>query len=145
MQLNKAMLALGMVRSMGEATRLVKQGAVHVGGCIWPCNMRRCCPDEATHNTCPVPAAQQFKCTCGGWKKVTDFRQDVPEGQVVRISRGDWRLLIKEDDPNAPPANKGKNHHPGFNQLRGVGRVEISVLETTEPIDEPCQDSTEAV
>jgi hypothetical protein len=122
-----------MVRSMGEATRLVKQGAVNVGGCIPPCNMR-------------MPP---FKCSCGGWKKATDFREDLPTGMVIRVGKGDWRLLIKEDDPNAPPVKKGKNHHPGFNQLRGIGWVPVEKVEiqysTVEPKDEPCQVSPEAV
>jgi len=95
MQVNKAMLELGMVRSMGEVTRLVKQGAVLVGGCIQPCNMR----------------ITPFKCTCGGWRKVTDFREEVLSGTVVRIGKGNYRLLPRED---------GKQ---GFNQLKGIGWI----------------------
>lgn len=91
-----------MARSGAEANRLVKQGAVWIGGCIAPCNKRE------------FP----FVCTCNGWHKSTNPIEDVPSGQVIRIGNGmgENRLLVAEG-------------RVGFDQLMGIGRIPIE-LET---------------
>jgi hypothetical protein len=101
MKLAKALIELEMARSGAEAQRLVKQGCVWVGGCIPPCNAR-------------LPP---FKCTCNGWRKVLNPVEDVPEGQVLRIGDGSWRLL-----PSSDPNRK-------FDQVRGIGRIPDAEVE----------------
>jgi predicted rRNA methylase YqxC with S4 and FtsJ domains len=95
MKLAKALTALKIARSGSEAQRLIKQGAVLVGGCIPPCNGR-------------MPP---YKCTCNGWRKVTSPTEDIPAGQVVRISDGNWRLMNRLDNTS------------GFDQVPGIGWV----------------------
>jgi hypothetical protein len=112
MKLSKALTETGMARSGAEAQRLVKQGAVLVGGCIPPCNMRRCCGDnEESHlgEPCPLPVSMQFKCTCENWRKVTNPIEEIDSGEVMRIGDGGWRLLKREGVT-------------GFDQVPGIAR-----------------------
>jgi hypothetical protein len=95
MKLSKALVETKMARSGAEAQRLVKQGAVLVGGCIPPCN-----PRKEPYN----------KCTCGGWKKITNPVEDVNSGEVMRIGDGSWRLPKKESAQ-------------GFDQVPGIAWV----------------------
>jgi hypothetical protein len=92
MKLAKALVETGMARSGAEAQRLVKQGAIIVGGCISPCN-----PRKAPYNPC----------TCGGWRKITNPAEEVKGGEVMRIGCGNWRLLKKEGSQ-------------GFDQVQGI-------------------------
>lgn len=81
MKLAKALTALRVARTGAEAQRLIKQGAIWVGGCIPPCNAR-------------LPP---YKCVCNGWRKVLNPAEDVPAGQVVRIKDGNYRLMNRLD------------------------------------------------
>ena len=94
MRLAKAVTSLNMARSGAEANRLIKQGSILVGGCITLCNAR----------------IEPFKCTCNGWKKITNPVEEIDDGTVIRIKDGSWRVLPKD----------GK---PGFDQLPGIGRI----------------------
>lgn len=94
MRINKLMVDLGLARTGGEATRLVKQGAVLVGGCERDCHW-----------------INTGKCTCGGWKKETDPAKTVPNGSVIKVGTGHWRLLPRLDGQR------------GFEQVRGVARA----------------------
>ena len=100
MKLAKALVELKMARSGAEAQRLVKQGAVLVGGCIPPCNAR----------------LAPYVCTCNGWKKITNPVEDIAPGTVVRIGTGTWRLLQRD----------GKQ---GFDAVPGIGWVPEKNLE----------------
>lgn len=82
-----------MARSGSEASRLVKQGAVQVGGCS---------PDCTWFNT--------GRCACGGWQRMTDPVAEVAGGDAIKVGTGMWRLLKKDG-----------SH--GFDQVPGVGRV----------------------
>ncbi|HEX5426633.1 MAG TPA: hypothetical protein VFW94_24150 [Candidatus Acidoferrales bacterium] len=96
MKLTKAMVAIGLSRSVADAQRLVKQGAVWVGGCAPPCN----------------PRQEPFlKCFCGGWRKITNPAERVETGEKVRVSSGNWRLVNRTDG------------RPGWDQLPGIGEV----------------------
>ena len=95
MRLVKALTALRIARSGSEAQRFIKQGAIWVGGWIPPCNGR-------------MPP---YKCTCGGWRKVTNPTEDIPAGQVVRLSEGNWRLMNSLDGSSS------------FDQVPGIGWV----------------------
>jgi predicted rRNA methylase YqxC with S4 and FtsJ domains len=81
MRLAKVLTTLKMAQSGSEAQRLIKQGAVLVGGCIPPCNGR-------------MPP---YKCVCDGWKKITNPGEDVAAGQVVRIGDGNYRMIKRLD------------------------------------------------
>lgn len=80
MKLAKALVALNMARTGGEAQRLVKQGSILVGGCIPPCNAR----------------LHPYTCNCGGWRKVTNPTEEIKPDEVIRIGSGNWRF-VKDD------------------------------------------------
>lgn len=94
MKLAKALTELKMARSGAEAQRLIKQGAVLVGGCVPPCNAR----------------LAPFKCVCDGWRKITNPTEEVKPGEVVRVGDGNWRLLKAEGSSK-------------FDQIPGIGWV----------------------
>lgn len=81
MRVDQLMLASGMVLSRSEAQRLIKGGAVFMGGCVGPCNARRFqCPSFAGNN-------------CDLWLRVTDPTTEAIPGEVIRIGRGNYRLV----------------------------------------------------
>lgn len=93
MKLDKVLVDQKLARSRAEAQRLIKQGAVSVGGCAADCTFFK------TGN-----------CTCGGWEKTTDTQDDIPSGWCVKIGKGFWRRV---------PKLEGE----GFDQLNGVCKV----------------------
>lgn len=104
MKLALVLTSSGLARSNGEAARLIKQGAVTVGGCATTC-------DWFTTG----------KCSCGGWEKITDPRADVAAGLAVKVGSGNWRVMTRD--------NQGKPG-PVYDQVPGITRV-LSL--TTEP------------
>lgn len=96
MNLIIAMTTFGLARSNAEAHRLIKQGAVSVGGCIFPCNKRQ------------FP----YKCTCDGWHKATNPKEDVTSGKVIRVGpMGLYRFVTKMD------------RKQGIDTLKGICRI----------------------
>ena len=93
MRITKALTGLKLVRSNSEAYRLVKQGAVRAGGCTPECDF-----------------INTGVCHCGGWRRITDPKDEVRSGEVVKIGKGAWRLLPPMDDQ-------------GSMYVRGIGRV----------------------
>lgn len=89
-----AMFKFGLARSRAEAQRLVRQGAVSIGGCKEDCTF---------FNT--------GKCTCGGWEKIEKPNHDVPEGWCIRVGNGFYRTVKRIDG------------RPGVDQLKGVCHV----------------------
>jgi hypothetical protein len=100
MKIVKALVSLKMARSGSEANRMVKNGSVIAGGCIDPCNGR-------------MPP---YKCTCGGWRKITNPTEEIPSGYVIRIKDGSWRLLVRE--------GAVKSTGTVYDQVPGIGSVE---------------------
>lgn len=94
MKLTKLLTESGLARTGGEANRLVKQGAVQVGGCDPSCSFFK-----------------TGKCSCGGWVKVTDPTEEITEGFAVKVGTGMWRTLPRIDGEK------------GFDQIRGVCRA----------------------
>lgn len=94
MKISKLLVVTGLARTGGEANRLVKQGAVQVGGCD---------PDCSFFNT--------GRCACGGWEKVVNPVEDVQSGMAVKVGTGMWRLLPRIDGQQ------------GFDQVPGVARA----------------------
>lgn len=99
------MFATGLARSVSEANRLVKQGAVLVGGCK---------PDCTFFTT--------GSCTCGGWEKVTNPAQDISPGTCVKVGTGFGRTVAKIDGTS------------GFDQLKGVAKVPSEVISQDQEI-----------
>jgi hypothetical protein len=93
MRLGKVLTVTNLARSGSEATRLIKQGAVSVGGCD---------PDCEFFDT--------GKCSCGGWKKVTNPVEEVEAGLAVKVGDGNYRLMNKLEGT-------------GWDQVKGVARV----------------------
>ncbi len=93
MRITKALTGLKLARSNSEAYRLVKQGAVRAGGCTPGCDF-----------------INTGVCHCGGWRRITDPKDEVRSGEVVKIGKGAWRLLSPMDDQ-------------GSMYARGIGRV----------------------
>lgn len=90
MKLFRVLSSQGLARSNAEAQRLVKSGAVRVGGCSADCDFFH------TGN-----------CNCGGWERITDPTQEIAQGLVVKVGTGFWRLVTKMESR-------------GFDQLPGV-------------------------
>lgn len=95
MKLDLAMFTSRMARSRAEAQRLIKQGAVSVGGCVEDCTF-----------------FSTGKCTCGGWEKITKPNHEVPAGWCIKVGSGFMRTVKREGAQ-------------GFDQLRGVGKVPV--------------------
>lgn len=93
MKLFRILVERKLARSGGEATRLIKQGAVMVGGCELDCQF------FATG-----------KCSCGGWNKITDPIMEIAPGTCVKVGTGLWRCI---------PKLEGK----GYDQVNGIARV----------------------
>lgn len=121
MKLAKALTETGMARSGAEAQRLVKQGAVLVGGCTPLCPLRATPPectcqqqiDEILQGKERIAKPCRVKhgvCTCGGWTKIINPAEEIESGVVMRIGKDDWRLVQREGSA-------------GFDQVRGVARV----------------------
>lgn len=75
------MVATELARSVGEANRLIKQGAVSVGGCDPRCEFFK-----------------TGKCTCGGWSKATSPTQEIA-GQSIKVGNGFYRCLPRLNGP----------------------------------------------
>jgi hypothetical protein len=90
--LYKILVEEKLVRSRTEAERLIRQGAVSVGGCDPECTF------FATG-----------KCTCGGWRKVTKATEEIEIGLAVKVSNGFWRVMNRVDGP-------------GYDLVNGIGR-----------------------
>lgn len=111
MKITKALIWLNMARSVAEAQRFIKQGAVWIGtGCKPECEFRRV----------------SCRCTCGGQRKATNPTEDLEDGIFLRVGDGNYRLM--------KPRMDGKD---GFDQLAGCGFVPwIPEGTTAERIDE---------
>jgi hypothetical protein len=131
MKIVKALTALKMARSGSEATRMVKEGSVWVGGCTPPCNPRRCCGDHARLHPgqlCPLPIFLQYKCHCNGWRKANNPTEDVPAGTVLRVKDGSLRLLVRD--------GAVKSSGTVYDSIQGIGWVpeEVKAKLETEVI-----------
>lgn len=71
MKLISLMVDCELASSRGEAERLVKQGAVRIGGCEARCSF-----------------FETGKCTCGEWRKATSPTEDVKPGESVKVGSG---------------------------------------------------------
>jgi S4 domain-containing protein len=94
MRLAKLLVDAGTARTGGEANRLVKQGAIQVGGCSSSCTF-----------------FSTGKCSCGGWVKITDPVEEIEVGLAVKVGNGMWRTIPRIDG------------RQGFDQLPGVCRA----------------------
>jgi len=81
-----------LVRSRTEAERLIRQGAVSVGGCDPGCGF-----------------FTTGKCNCGGWRKVLKPTEEIEVGLAVKVGNGLWRVMQRLEAP-------------GFDLLNGIGR-----------------------
>jgi hypothetical protein len=93
MRLGKVLIETKLARSGSEATRLIQQGAVTVGGCDPDCKF-----------------VDTAKCSCGGWRRVTDPLEEVDSGLTVKVGDGLWRVVSKLEGA-------------GFDQVNGIARV----------------------
>lgn len=93
MRLVKVLTETKLARSGAEAVRLIRQGAVTVGGCSPDCQF-----------------IHIGVCTCDGWKKIIDPIAEIESGLAVKVGTGHWRLMTRT----------GK---VGWDQVKGVGRV----------------------
>lgn len=82
-RLYKILVEEKLVRSRTEAERIIKQGAVSVGGCA---------PDCLFFTT--------GKCSCHGWRKVTKATEEIEIGLAVKIGHGNWRVMTRLDIVN---------------------------------------------
>jgi hypothetical protein len=94
MRLNKVLTLHKLARTGKEAERLIKQGAVWVGGCKPGCSW-----------------FTDWVCNCNEWTKVVDPFDDVAFGAVVKVKDGNWRCIPRIDGTQ------------GFDQLPGICRV----------------------
>lgn len=92
-RLYKILVDERLVRSRTEAERLIRQGAVSVGGCD---------PDCSFFTT--------GKCTCNGWRKITKATEEIEVGFAVKVGTGFWRLMPRLDG------------NPGYDMVNGIGR-----------------------
>jgi hypothetical protein len=93
-KLMKFLVVAKLALSGSEANRLIKQGAVQVGGCD---------PDCTFFTT--------GKCTCGGWAKITNPAEEIAAGLSVKVGSGFGRTVAKIDGTS------------GFQFLHGVAKV----------------------
>ena len=91
-QLYKILVEEKLVRSRTEGERLIRQGAVSVGGCDADC---------AFFTT--------GKCNCGGWRKVTKTTEEIEVGLAVKVGNGFWRVM-------------NRLVGPGYDLVNGIGR-----------------------
>ena len=94
MKLFRVLVQTKLARSRSEAERLIKQGAVSVGGCS---------PDCGFFDT--------GKCTCEGWSKIKNVTEEIEAGLKVKVGDGYWRILTKVDGT------------AGFDQVNGIATV----------------------
>jgi hypothetical protein len=97
MRLGKVLTETKLARSRSEATRLIKQGAVSVGGCEPGCGF-----------------FDTGRCSCGGWRKVTNPVEEVEAGLSVKVGDGSYRLMNKLEGT-------------GWDQVKGIARVPLDV------------------
>jgi len=93
MRLYQILVAEKLVRSRTEAERLIRQGGVSVGGCD---------PDCSFFTT--------GKCSCGGWRKITNVTEEIEVGLAVKVGNGNWRVMKRLDGT------------VGFDLVKGIGR-----------------------
>lgn len=93
MRLYEILVSEKMVRSRTEADRMIKQGAVSVGGCDSDCSF-----------------FSTGRCACGGWRKVTKVTEEIEVGMAVKIGSGNWRVMTRLDGT------------VGFDMVKGIGR-----------------------
>lgn len=94
MKLIKVMVVGRLARSRSEGERLIKQGAVQVGGCE---------PDCTFFTT--------GQCTCGGWTKILNPVEEINPGTCVKVGMGFMRTVTRIDGTS------------GVDQLPGVAKV----------------------
>jgi predicted rRNA methylase YqxC with S4 and FtsJ domains len=99
MKLAKFLVESKLARTGMEAQRLIKSGAVRVGGCSEDCSF-----------------FSTGKCNCGGWEQITNPGQEVQPGLAVKVGGGFWRLVNRLDGQS------------GFDQLNGIARVNAQKL-----------------
>ena len=93
MKLYKILVAEKLVRSRTEGERLIRQGAVSVGGCAPGC-----------------PFFTTGACTCDGWQKVTNPVEEIEVGLAVKVGTGLWRVMPRIDN------------RAGVDLVNGIGR-----------------------
>jgi hypothetical protein len=93
MRIGKALTVAKLARSGAEAARLVKQGAISIGGCKPECSF-----------------FDTGGCDCGGWEKVTDPLREIEAGVCIKVGKGFYRLVNRLDGA-------------GWDQVNGIGRV----------------------
>ena len=91
----KILVVTKLARSGSEANRLIKQGAIHVGGCK---------PDCTFFTT--------GKCTCGGWEKINNPAADIQSGLCVKVGNGLYRSVKRIDGRDGVDQLKGVAHVP---------------------------------
>jgi predicted rRNA methylase YqxC with S4 and FtsJ domains len=108
MRLGKVLTETGLARSGSEATRLIKQGAVTVGGCDPNCTF-----------------FDTGKCSCGGWRKVTNPLEEVESGLAVKVGDGNWRMMNRLDVGGA-----------GWDQVKGIAQVPTKLEAVEDALDD---------
>jgi ribosomal 50S subunit-recycling heat shock protein len=104
MRLYKLLVEEKLVRSRTEAERLIKQGAVSVGGCKADCSF-----------------FSTGRCTCNGWRKVTKATEEIEVGLAVKIGNGFWRVMTRLDGQQ------------GFDLVNGIGRSRAEAERPSDP------------
>ena len=93
MRLSKILTEIKLARSGSEAVRIIRQGAVSVGGCSSDCEF-----------------FIKGNCSCLGWRKVTDPLQEIESGIAIKVGSGLWRLMNRIEGS-------------GWDQVNGIGRA----------------------
>lgn len=93
MRLYEILVEEKLVRSRTEAERMIRQGAIWVGGCDPDCDF-----------------FTTGKCTCKGWQKITKATEEIAVGLAIKVGSGNWRVMPRLDG------------QPGYDQVKGIGR-----------------------
>ena len=120
-RLYKILVEEKLVRSRTEAERLIRQGAVSVGGC----------DPECTFFT-------TGKCTCGGWRKVTKATEEIEVGLVVKVGNGFWRVMNRLEGSGYDLVNgigRSREEHEHPKDPNQLAKLEVDI--TTGGVDDP--------
>ena len=104
-RLYKILVEERLVRSRTEAERLIRQGAISVGGCSPECSF-----------------FTTGDCSCNGWRKVLKPTEEIEIGLAVKVGNGRWRVMNRLDGP-------------GYDLVNGIGRcrAEHETIPTPKP------------